>query len=148
MKQTDYLTKQIIIVSTVTIISFPLIILLDSLVSRFWVAYVEELLGRFIPLLLTYILLPRGTLGDRVTVGIVCGMTFGILEIWIKVIQLGYFTPLMIVPLSFVHCVNGIIASTIIGESIENRWWTLIPLAYILCSFWHALYNTGLVGFV
>ena len=145
----DYLIKQIGLVSLLVIALFPLVIFFDSVVKPFYVAFIEELLGRFIPLLIVYLLYPRGTLGDRVAVGIACGMTFGLLEMFVKTyLTIGKFSPLYFIPHSFVHCVNGIVASIIIGESIENKWYILIPLAYILCSFWHCIYNTGFIGLI
>lgn len=147
MKVTTF-RKQLILTSFLVLVCSLLIIYLELLTKPFWRIYIEEFLGRFIPLTIVYLIYPKGRLIDRLAIGIVAGITFGIVEIMVKIDTLGTFSPLMLIPVAYVHCVNGMIASLIIGESIENKWWSLLPLGFIIPAFWHSMYNVGLVGFV
>lgn len=142
------LLSRIELVVVFTISFFPLVVILDSISKPFYVAFIEELFGKTVPLLLTFLILhPLDSWVDNGVVGIICGMTFGYLEIFTKTLILGFFSPLMLLPFSFVHCVNGMVDGVLIGEGIKRKWWSLIPLAYILTSFHHMTWNT-LVGFM
>ena len=148
MAEVTTFRKQLILTSFLVLAFSPTIIYLEILTKPFWRIYIEEFFGRFIPLTIVYLTYPKGRLIDRIVVGIVAGLTFGLVEIAVKTDTLGMFSPLMFIPVAYVHCVNGMIASLVIGESVENKWWSLLPLGFIIPAFWHSLYNVGLVGFV
>jgi len=130
--------KAILESSFFVFIFFPIIYLIELHTPTFFVPTIEESLGRLIPLLIA---LYFNRNANPFTVGMATGLTFGVLEIFVKTVCLGYFSPLMLVPMFAVHVVNATIQSFVIDVSYRDRTYSLIPVAFIICVFWHWLYN-------
>lgn len=118
---------------------FPIICLIELRSPLFFVPFIEEFFGRLLPFVIVYRYLHDNV--NPVTVGISAGMTFGVLEIASKISILGYFSPLMLLPVVFVHVPNAVIQSVVVNACYNDRSYALIPTAYIICVLWHWLYN-------
>jgi len=122
---------------------FPLVYLIELGTPVFWAPFIEESLARFIPLLIVYIII-NSRHPDPLILGIIAGVTFGILEIFTKILTLGYFSILMLVPFFAVHLANGVVQSFGIYFSVRQKAYVLLPVIYIITVMWHWLYNAYL----
>lgn len=138
--------KRVAIIFAVILIVFPFLFVIEQQLPDFWIAFVEEGLIRFLPLAVLYTIYQSLPLREYIVLGVITGMTYGILELCVKVIAFG-FNILMLFPLYFVHIINGIVMSVLVGEGIKHRWLVLLPFAWIICSMWHMTWNTA-VGFI
>ena len=138
--------NKIAIVVSIILIVFPFLFVIEQELPDFWIAFVEEALIRFLPLLVVYSVYQSLPLSEYIVLGVITGMTYGILEMCVKIIAYG-FNILMLFPLYFIHIVNGIVMSVLVGEGIKHRWWVLLPFAWIICSMWHMTWNTT-IGFI
>jgi len=118
---------------------FPIVCLIELNTPTFYVPFIEEFFGRLLPLIIVLRQYHDGV--NPVTVGISAGITFGVLEIASKVQFLGYFSPLMILPVTFVHIPNAVVQSVAVNASYNTRSYSLIPAVYTICVLWHWLYN-------
>jgi len=123
-------------------IFFPIIYLLEIESPTFFVPFIEELLARLIPLLITLYFYHNNI--NPFTVGIAAGMTFGFLEIMTKTIYLKSISYLMFVPIILVHIPNATLQSVVVNFSYNRRTYSLIPVAYFIAVFWHWIYNAYL----
>jgi len=136
-------TRKAIMQSVFFVVAFfPIVYLIEIELPTFFVAFIEEGFGRLLPLLIALYFYHNHI--NPITVGIATGMTFGILEIIVKTINLGYASYLMLVPVALVHIPNASIQSVVINFSYNRRTYALIPAAYFICVLWHWLYNAYL----
>jgi len=131
------------VAETVFLVSifFPIVYLLEIESPTFFVPVIEESLCRLFPLMIT---LYSYRDVDAPYVGFVAGVTFGMLEIFVKIIHFGGFSVLMLVPVLLVHIPNATIQSVVIDFSYDTRRYSLIPVAFIVCVLWHWMYNAYL----
>jgi len=133
------LRKTVILVS----IFFLLIYLIELVIPTFFVAFVEEFFGRLLPFIIVYYTY-RATSGEATVVGVTAGITFGVLEMFVKIMALNGFSVLMLVPILAVHIPNSVMQSLVVNFGYKNKAYVLIPVIYIIAVFWHWLYNAYL----
>jgi len=122
---------------------FAPILTLPELKARAYVAFVEEMLIRLFPFLLLYIKFPKGNFKERILFGLAAGSLIASMEIATKVIALGKFEYLMLMPAVYIHLFNAMLVSVVVGEAIENKEYVLIPIIYIVASLYHFVWNIG-----
>lgn len=128
-------------VITVTLF-FPFIYLIELHSPVFFAPFTEEALARHIPLVIVLYFYHDHI--NPFTVGIAAGMTFGVLEMITKVCYLGYFSPLMLIPVFTVHIPDAVMQSAVINFSYNHKTYSLIPVIYVICVLWHWLWNANL----
>jgi len=133
-KRTPY-----IIAGALIILFFPIIYVMELNTIQFYAPFLEELLGRFIPILISGLF--SYAMYNPILMGIMSGSLFGFLEILIKTYRIGKFSIYMFVPFFAVHMVNAIIQSLLIKRGLEENK-SLIVVSIAITSLWHWMYNS------
>ncbi|RLI83847.1 hypothetical protein DRP04_00010 [Archaeoglobales archaeon] len=133
----------------IVLLFFVAVLFIEYIIPTFFVAFVEEGLGKLIPLLIALLVFRV----NWVKAGLTVGITFGVLEVLSKVYHLSneicngtcvYFSWLMIVPVLAVHIPNALIQAKVIDFCRQRGSYELVIPAYVICSLYHWLYNANL----
>lgn len=137
--------KAVALLTALVAIGFAIVYNTEQLLPAFWVAFQEETVARIVPLFFTYYYLETYKALDAedwIGYGLVVGLTFGLLELFVVKLSYAPFSLAMLTPLIFVHVANGVMQSGVLAYSFKNKIYKLIPVILIITIMWHMLYNS------
>ncbi|MFW6194212.1 MAG: hypothetical protein ACOC5L_01690 [Halobacteriota archaeon] len=145
--------KRIVVITILVFLFFPvtffvefhvprsLLVFMERLAPTLFIAFIEESVGRLVPLLLLYFIYRETSTSTAINTGVAAGLTFGVMELFTKSLFYGNFHIVTIAPVLPVHAINGLLQSYIINFSFKKKSYELIPIIYIMTTAWHFLYN-------